>query len=219
MATTAQDLLHSSKLETPPREGPSTSARLTSNSEPHILKSSLNIQPQKGRQMAESKSVCVDPSCNLPRSPQTTSIAASEGVDQSLPFGRTLIAPLMSPLQNINNRYITSVTHCSGRKLANFTLEHPQRLDQRSAPMATVTGSPSWPKYENNGAPHGQVSSNSQCNWRSYTFVDVFVHNLPSNVTTFDLYQHFVQYGEIAIITIKNPPGGGWKNQADIRFK
>jgi hypothetical protein len=53
----------------------------------------------------------------------------------------------------------------------------------------------------------------------TYTFVDVFVHDLPSNVTTLDLYKNFIQYGEIAIITIKNVRGGAWKNQADIRFK
>jgi RNA recognition motif-containing protein len=85
--------------------------------------------------------------------------------------------------------------------------------------MAASAGSSSRDPGDKNGSPHRQVSNNSHLNWRTYTFVDVFVHNLPSNVTTFDLYRNFIQYGEIAIITIKNTRGGGWKNQADIRFK
>jgi hypothetical protein len=85
--------------------------------------------------------------------------------------------------------------------------------------MATAAGSPSRGPGHKNGSPHRQVLNNSHPNWRTYTFVDVFVHDLPSNVTTLDLYKNFIQYGEIAIITIKNARGGAWKNQADIRFK
>jgi RNA recognition motif-containing protein len=85
--------------------------------------------------------------------------------------------------------------------------------------MATTTGSSPRDPGHRNGSPHRQVSNNSHPYWRTYTFVDVFVHNLPLNVTTLDLYKNFIQYGEIAIITIKNAGGGTWKNQADIRFK
>jgi hypothetical protein len=85
--------------------------------------------------------------------------------------------------------------------------------------MATAAASPSRGTYQNNGSPHRQVSYNSHPNWRTYTFIDVNVHDLPSNITTFDLYKNFIQYGEIAIITIRNTTGGSWKNQADIRFK
>jgi hypothetical protein len=85
--------------------------------------------------------------------------------------------------------------------------------------MAVAAGSSPRGLGHKNGSPHRQVSNNSHPNWRAYTFVDVFVHDLPSNVTTLDLYKNFIQYGEIAIITIKNVRGGAWKNQADIRFK
>jgi hypothetical protein len=85
--------------------------------------------------------------------------------------------------------------------------------------MATAAGSSPWVPGHKSGSPHRQISNNSHPNWRTYTFVDVFVHDLPWNVTTLDLYKNFIQYGEIAIITIKNVRGGAWKNQADIRFK
>jgi hypothetical protein len=85
--------------------------------------------------------------------------------------------------------------------------------------MATARASPSQNPYQNNGSPDRKVSSNSHPNWRTYTFVDVFVYGLPPNASTFDLYKNFIQHGEIAIITIKNTTGGAWKNQADIRFK
>lgn len=85
--------------------------------------------------------------------------------------------------------------------------------------MDTAASSLSRGRYSNNTSPHRQVPYNSHPHWRTYTFVDIFVHDLPPNVTTLDLYKNFIQYGEIGIITIKNTTGGTWKNQAEIRFK
>jgi len=99
------------------------------------------------------------------------------------------------------------------------TSQHTRRLDQQSESMAAAAASPSRSLFQNNGSPNRQVSHNSHPDWPTYTFVDVFVHDLPPNVSTFDVYKNFIQYGEIAIITIKNTTGGAWKNQADIRFK
>lgn len=100
-----------------------------------------------------------------------------------------------------------------------FKLPHTHKLEPQRESMAAVAASPPRSPYHNNGFSNRQVTHNSDPDWRTFTFIDVFVYDLPVNVSTFDLYRNFIQYGEIAIITIKSTNGGAWKNQADIRFK
>lgn len=162
------------------------------------------------------------PSLELSKSSQTATTTGNEGLNHSLAFRSTLIAGRRSssfPLKFLNNQNTASVTNPSNGMVTPFMLQHTHKFEPQSESMAAVAASPPRSPYQNNGSPNRQVSDNSHPDWPNYTFVDIFVHGLPPNVSTLDLYKNFIQYGEIAIITIRNASGGAWRNQADIRFK
>jgi hypothetical protein len=218
--TAVQKASSSGKQEAPHQRQPKGSAKLTSEPTPRVCQSSPSIQHQEQHMNADSNEPYAASYLKPSKSSQTATTAASEGHDQNLAFRSTLVAGRPRfPLMNLNNQNNNSITNSRGGKVTTYTSQHNRRLDQRSGSMATGAASPLRGPYQNNGASHRQVSHGSHPNWRTYTFVDIFVHDLPSNVTTLDLYKNFIQYGEIAIITIKNTTGGAWKNQADIRFK
>lgn len=56
-------------------------------------------------------------------------------------------------------------------------------------------------------------------NWRSYTFVKVFVRNLPDNVTTLEVYFNLIRFGNISQITLHDTRGGSRATTAEVTFK
>ena len=55
--------------------------------------------------------------------------------------------------------------------------------------------------------------------WKTYTFVDLFVSRLPADVTTKDIYQNFSQYGKISRIRINIASDGTKGRSATVMFK
>ena len=209
MASAVPESLPSTKHAAPPPAQRNSSNKL----EP--------VQYRRTHTDTESKDSCGTLSPEPPNSSQTPTIAASHGVDRSLAFNSTLkriSPPSRSQIKNLGN-HNSSIAYSAGRHPSTFNARHLLGLDQQSRPMAAAASSPSRASYQNSDSLHRQAAHNSHPHWRTYTFVDVFVQGLPPNVTTLDLYKNFIQHGEIAIITLKNSPGGAWKNQADIRFK
>lgn len=219
---TIREAFSSENQEAPQQVWPKTSPNLTSRSTPHFRRSPSNNQQQGQHMNASSNDPRIAPYFKLPKPSQTATTGTNEWLDRRPDSQSALIAgrpPSRSPLKNLNNYNNTSTTNSSDGEVTHCTPQHTRSLDQQSGPMAAATASPSRSPYQKNGSPNHHISHNSHPNWQTYTFVDVFVHDLPANVSTFDVYKNFIQYGEIAIITIKNSTGGAWKNQADIRFK
>ena len=55
--------------------------------------------------------------------------------------------------------------------------------------------------------------------WRTYTFVKVFVRNLPENVTTVEVYSNLIKCGNISQITLHDTRGGQRASTAEVVFK
>lgn len=103
--------------------------------------------------------------------------------------------------------------------IIRFPNNQPGGLGLSSGRMTQYPCTPPYGQGRNSGFFQPQFVNGLHPDWQTYTFVDVFVHNLPPHVTTLDLYKNFSGYGAISKIEISDSRDGGRKNQADIRFK
>ena len=144
---------------------------------------------------------------------QQSTMAANFALAAGSPT-RTLETP-----QNMINHNNNSDNGQSHGEIVRQTNNRPGRFGSSSETMARHAGTQPYGHGRNSGSPNPPPACGLHPNWRTYTFVDVFVNNLPPHVTTLDLYKNFAAHGEISKIVIFDTRDGGWKNQADIRFK
>ncbi len=85
------------------------------------------------------------------------------------------------------------------------------RSPRPHADRTPFTGSSRRPRRTNHESGHPD--------WRTYTFVKVFVQGLPENVTTLEVYSNLHLYGNIGQITLRDTPGGQRASIAEVVFK
>ncbi|RMZ92192.1 hypothetical protein DV736_g561, partial [Chaetothyriales sp. CBS 134916] len=55
--------------------------------------------------------------------------------------------------------------------------------------------------------------------WRNYTFIEVFIQNLPVQTKTVDIHRNLMRYGNIILIILKEKRDGDRSSNADVIFK
>jgi hypothetical protein len=190
-----------------------------SESPSRVCNSKSSNQHQRQHMNTDCSDSRAAPCLELSKPSQTATTHGHEGLNHNRASRSTLNAGRLSSLKILNNQNTASTTNPSDGMMTLYMLQQSRRLEPQSESMAIVAASPPRSQHQNNGPSTRQASRGCHPDWLTYTFVDIFVHGLPPNVSTLDLYKNFVQHGEITMITIKNASGGALKRQADIRFK
>lgn len=192
----------------PAAEAPQASnGRLTSQTITGSHISHQPSEPPRDVKVSESSQSATYAARDIPK---TTSLAK-----WSLAAG-SQSRTLTSQPSKFNHNNIFNIASI-GRNKFYSTHQSPGRFNQRPSSMARLTSALNGQLQ--NPTSHLQGTMGSHQNWQSYTFVDVFIHGLPMQVSTYDLYKNFAQYGEIAKIAISENKQGGLKDHAEVRFK
>ena len=87
-------------------------------------------------------------------------------------------------------------------------------------PAIQLAALPHYQRQNNNGPSlKDSKIQDTHAHWLTYTFVEVFVSNLPRDVTTQDIHRNFLQHGTISKISISEAREASWGNKAEIIFK